>query len=167
MRSKPQVSQSSSANNLSRGALAFARRLRPLDNRGRRTVHWPHDRAGELFDQLRAVNRALERLEAAELELREVRRRMDRQWELVEKTDLTMEEILPRIRHHLENQERLEQAADEAHSIPAWPGTGGPLAPLGWSVRTGSLRGRPSGVPEVDGAGGAPDLQSLPERFSR
>ncbi|MYK35128.1 MAG: recombinase family protein, partial [Chloroflexi bacterium] len=55
-----------------------------------------------------------ERLEAAELELAEVRRRMDRLWQLVEKTDMTVEDILPRIRHHQENQERLERAADEA-----------------------------------------------------
>ncbi len=60
-----------------------------------------------------------ERVEAADAELSDIRRRMDRLWELVEKTDLTMEEILPRIRHHLENQERLEQAADEARSILA------------------------------------------------
>ena len=55
-----------------------------------------------------------ERLEAAELELREVRQRMNRLWELVEKTEMTVEDILPRIRHHQENQERLERAADEA-----------------------------------------------------
>ena len=60
-----------------------------------------------------------ERVEAADAELADIRRRMDRLWELVEKTDLTTEEILPRIRHHLENQERLEQAADEARSILA------------------------------------------------
>ena len=58
-----------------------------------------------------------ERVEAADAELTDIRRRMDRLWELVEKTDLTTEEILPRIRHHLDNQERLEQAADEARSI--------------------------------------------------
>ena len=55
-----------------------------------------------------------ERLEAAELELREVRQRMDRLWQLVEKTEMTVEDILPRIRHQQENQERLERAADEA-----------------------------------------------------
>ncbi len=60
-----------------------------------------------------------ERVEAADAELADIRRRMDRLWELVEKTDLTTEEILPRIRHHLDNQERLEQAADEARSILA------------------------------------------------
>ncbi len=60
-----------------------------------------------------------ERVAAADAELADIRRRMDRLWELVEKTDLTTEEILPRIRHHLENQERLEQAADEARSILA------------------------------------------------
>ena len=57
-----------------------------------------------------------ERVEAANAELADIHRRMDRLWELVEKTDLTTEEILPRIRHHLENQERLEQAADEARA---------------------------------------------------
>ena len=44
---------------------------------------------------------------------------MDRLWHLVESTDLTVEEILPRIRHHLENQERLERAADEARTTLA------------------------------------------------
>ncbi len=58
-----------------------------------------------------------ERVEAAEEELADIRRRMDRLWHLVESTDLTVEEILPRIRHHLENQERLERAADEARTI--------------------------------------------------
>ena len=58
-----------------------------------------------------------ERVEAAEEELADIRRRMDRLWELVEKTDLTVEEILPRIRHHQENQERLERAASEAQSL--------------------------------------------------
>ena len=60
-----------------------------------------------------------ERVDTADAELADIRRRMDRLWELVEKTDLTTEEILPRIRHHLENQERMEQAADEARSILA------------------------------------------------
>ena len=58
-----------------------------------------------------------EHVEAAEEELADVRRRTDRLWHLVESTDLTVEEILPRIRHHLENQERLERAADEARTI--------------------------------------------------
>ena len=39
----------------------------------------------------------------AELELAEVRRRMDRLWRLVESTEMTVEDILPRIRHHQEN----------------------------------------------------------------
>ena len=60
-----------------------------------------------------------ERVDAAEAELADIRRRTDRLWELVEKTDLTVEEILPRIRHHQENQERLEQAANEARSVLA------------------------------------------------
>ena len=45
-----------------RGVLAFARRRRPLDNQGRRTVHWPHDGAGGTLRRTagrhrRAVNR--------------------------------------------------------------------------------------------------------------
>ena len=60
-----------------------------------------------------------ERAEAAETELADIRRRMDRLWQLVESTDLTVEEILPRIRHHLENQERLEQAVGEARTLLA------------------------------------------------
>ncbi len=80
---------------------------------------------GNIRDLVRLVNEELdtviteqqERVEAADAELADIRRRMDRLWELVEKTDLTMEEILPRIRHHLENQERLEQAAEEARAI--------------------------------------------------
>ena len=63
------------------------------------------------------VKEQSERVEAAEEELADIRRRMDRLWHLVESTDLTVEEVLPRIRHHLENQERLERAADEARTV--------------------------------------------------
>ena len=58
-----------------------------------------------------------ERLETAEAELAEVRQRMDRLWHLVESTEMTVEDILPRIRHHQENQERLERAADDARTL--------------------------------------------------
>ena len=76
-------------------------------------------------DLVRSVNEEMdsvikgerERVEAAELELAEVRRRMDRLWRLVESTEMTVEDILPRIRHHQENQERLERAADEARRL--------------------------------------------------
>ena len=76
-------------------------------------------------DLVRSVNEEMdsvikgerERVEAAELELAEVRRRMDRLWRLVESTEMTVEDILPRIRHHQENQERLERAADEARTL--------------------------------------------------
>ncbi len=73
--------------------------------------------ANEEMDSV--IREQQERIEAADAELADIRRRMDRLWELVEKTDLTTEEILPRIRHHLENQERLERAADEARTLLA------------------------------------------------
>ena len=64
----------------------------------------------EEMDGIAAEQR--ERLETIEAELVEVRQGMDRLWRLVETTDLQTEEILPRLRHHQERQERLEQAAD-------------------------------------------------------
>ncbi len=76
-------------------------------------------------DLVRSVNEEMdsvikgerERVDAAELALAEVRRRMDRLWRLVESTEMTVEDILPRIRHHQENQERLERAAGEARRL--------------------------------------------------
>ena len=66
----------------------------------------------EEMDGIAAEQRA--KLETIEAELLEVRQRMDRLWRLVETTDLQTEEILPRLRHHQERQEQLEQAADDA-----------------------------------------------------
>ncbi len=60
-----------------------------------------------------------ETLEAVEEELLEVRRRVDRLWHVVETTDLTIEEILPRILVHQDRQDRLEAAAEEARTALA------------------------------------------------
>ena len=76
-----------------------------------------------LRDLVRLVNEEMdavikgerERVEVAEAA--EVRRQMDRLWHLVESTEMTVEDILPRIRHHQENQERLERAADAARTL--------------------------------------------------
>ena len=59
------------------------------------------------------------RLETIDSELADVRRRLDRLYNLVETTDLEINDILPRIREHKERQERLEIAADEARAILA------------------------------------------------
>ncbi len=58
-----------------------------------------------------------ERVEAIEEELSEIRRRMDRLWVAVETSDMEINDILPRIREHLERQEKLETAAAEAKTI--------------------------------------------------
>ena len=57
-----------------------------------------------------------ERLETAEAELDEVRRKMDRLWHVVESSDLEINDILPRLREHKERQEKLEKAAEEARA---------------------------------------------------
>ena len=69
----------------------------------------------EEMDGIAAEERA--KLELIETELAEVRQRMDRLWRLVETTDLQMEEILSRLRHHQERQEQLEMAASAARSV--------------------------------------------------
>ena len=58
-----------------------------------------------------------QRLETIESELVDVRRRLDRLYNLVETTDLDIEDFKPRIREHRERQERLEATAEEARSI--------------------------------------------------
>ena len=58
-----------------------------------------------------------QRLETIESELVDVRRRLDRLYNLVETTDLDIEDFKPRIREHRERQERLETTAEEARSI--------------------------------------------------
>ena len=58
-----------------------------------------------------------QRLETIESELAEVRRRLDRLYNLVETTDLAVDDFKPRIREHRERQERLEASAAEARSM--------------------------------------------------
>ena len=56
------------------------------------------------------------KLESIKAELPEVRRKMDRLWHAVETSDLKVNDILPRLRLHQENQERLEAAAEGARA---------------------------------------------------
>ena len=58
-----------------------------------------------------------QRLETIESELVDVRRRLDRLYNLVETTDLDIEDFKARSREHRERQERLEATAEEARSI--------------------------------------------------
>ena len=58
-----------------------------------------------------------QRLETIESELAEVRRRLDRLYNLVETTDLAVDDFKPRIREHRERQEKLEASAAEARSM--------------------------------------------------
>ena len=55
-----------------------------------------------------------QRLETAESELAEVRRRLDRLYNLAETTDLDIDDFKPRIKDHRERQQRLETTAEEA-----------------------------------------------------
>ena len=57
------------------------------------------------------------RLETDEAELAEVRRRLDRLYNLVETTDLDIEDFKPRIRDHREREEKLEASAAEAKAM--------------------------------------------------
>ena len=57
------------------------------------------------------------RLLTIDSELTDVRRRLDRLYNLVETTDLDMADVTPRIRDHRERQERLEISAEEARAI--------------------------------------------------
>ena len=58
-----------------------------------------------------------QRLETIESELAEVRRRLDRLYNLVETTDLAVDDFKPRIREHRERQEKLEASAADARAI--------------------------------------------------
>ena len=58
-----------------------------------------------------------QRLETIDSELVEVEHRLDRLYNLVETTDLDIEDFKPRIRDHRERQERLEASAAEARSM--------------------------------------------------
>ena len=56
------------------------------------------------------------RLETIQSELADVRRRLDRLYDLVETTDMDITDFKPRIRDHMERQERLEAAEAEARA---------------------------------------------------
>ena len=56
-------------------------------------------------------------LSTADAELAKVRRRLDRLYNLVETTDLDIEDFKPRIRDHRERQEKLEASAAEARAM--------------------------------------------------
>ncbi len=58
-----------------------------------------------------------QRLETAESELEDVRRRLDRLYNLAETTDLDIEDFKPRIKDHRERQHRLEATAEEARAL--------------------------------------------------
>ncbi len=57
-----------------------------------------------------------ERLQTIEAELQEVKRRLDRIWQLIETTDLDVADASERIREHRERKEKLEAAAEEARA---------------------------------------------------
>ncbi len=67
-----------------------------------------------------------QRLETAESELAELRRRLDRLYNLAETTDLDIDDFKPRIKDHRERQERLEATAAEGQgdAVPAPRGPG-------------------------------------------
>ena len=58
-----------------------------------------------------------QRLETIDSELVDVKRRLDWLYNLVETTDLDVDDFKPRIREHRERQERLEATAEEARTI--------------------------------------------------
>ncbi len=80
---------------------------------------------GNIRDLVRLVDEEMDgvakeqrqRLETVESELAEVRRRLDRLYNLVETTDLDMADVTPRIRDHRERQEKLEASAQEARAL--------------------------------------------------
>ena len=57
------------------------------------------------------------KLETVEAELADVRRRLERLYNLVETTDMDIDDFKPRIRDHRERQERLEATAEEARAL--------------------------------------------------
>ena len=54
------------------------------------------------------------KFETIEDELREVRRKLDRVWHVIENTDLELDDATPRIREHMARKEQLEIAAEQA-----------------------------------------------------
>ena len=77
-----------------------------------------------------------ERLETIEGELVEVRRRLDRIWQVIETTDIEMADASERIKDHRERKEQLEAAAEVALNggVRSTVQSGGP----GWT-RTNDL----------------------------
>ena len=69
---------------------------------------------GEEMDGLAREQR--QKLETIESELADVRRRLDRLYQLMETTELDISDVLPRVREHKERRERLEEAASEARA---------------------------------------------------
>ncbi len=57
------------------------------------------------------------RMETIDSELTEVRRRLDRLYNLVETTDLDMADVTSRIKEHRVRRERLEESAEEARAL--------------------------------------------------
>ena len=58
-----------------------------------------------------------QRLETVEAELVDVKRRLERLYDLAETTDLNIDDFKPRIRDHREREEKLETAAAEARAM--------------------------------------------------
>ena len=58
-----------------------------------------------------------QRLETIESELVDVKRRLERLYDLAETTDLNIDDFKPRIREHRDRQEKLETAAAEARAM--------------------------------------------------
>ena len=56
-------------------------------------------------------------LASVESELADVRRRLERLYNLVETTDMDIDDFKPRIRDHRERQEKLERTAEEARTL--------------------------------------------------
>ncbi len=69
----------------------------------------------EQMDGIAHVQR--ERLQTIEAELEDVNRRLERIWQLVEETDLSMADAASRIKGHRERKEKLEAAAQEARAM--------------------------------------------------
>ena len=58
-----------------------------------------------------------EKLETIELQLAEVKHRLDRIWHLLEMTDLSVDDARDRIREHQQRKEQLERTASEARQV--------------------------------------------------
>ena len=58
-----------------------------------------------------------QKLETIEAELGDVKRRLERLYDLAETTDLDIDDFKPRIRDHRERQEKLEASAQEARAL--------------------------------------------------